>query len=120
MHEFSVARSICNIAIEEARRHCVERVTGICVEVGVMRQVVPELLRTAFDIAAKETILQGAKLEIHDVPVTIKCHDCGQFAASATLQVQCVHCGSTNIEINGGNELMVSSIRVAEEVGHEH
>ncbi|GJM26660.1 MAG: putative hydrogenase nickel incorporation protein HypA [Phycisphaerae bacterium] len=120
MHEFSVARSICNIALEESRRHDVERVTAICIEVGAMRQIVPELLRTAFDIAAKETILYGAKLEIHDVPITIKCCDCGQFAASATLQLQCVHCGSANVEINGGNEMMVSSIRVAEEACHEH
>jgi hydrogenase nickel incorporation protein HypA/HybF len=95
-------------------------VTAICIEVGALRQIVPELLRTAFDIVAKETILRGAKLEIHDVPITIKCRDCGQYAASATLQMLCVHCGSTNVEMNGGNELMVSSIRVAEEACHEH
>ncbi len=120
MHEFSVARSICRIALEEARRNGVTRITSVCVEVGTMRQVVPQLLRTAFDVASRNTALQGAELEIRKIPITIKCRSCGGYSASEQLQMRCDICQATEIEISGGNELLVSSIRVAEEVCHEH
>ena len=120
MHEFSVARSICRIAIEEARRNGVTRITSVCVEVGTMRQVVPQLLQTAFDIASRGTSLEGAELEIRKVPITIKCQSCGQYSVSEEMQMCCDMCSSTQIEISGGNELLVSSIRVVEGVCHEH
>ncbi len=120
MHEFSVARSICRIAIEEARRNDVGRVTAVCVEIGALRQIVPQLLRTAFDWASRGTLLQGAKLEIRKVSITIKCVQCGRFSASEQLQLRCELCGSENVKISGGNDLLVSSIRVSGKVCHEY
>ncbi len=120
MHEFSIARSICRIAFEEAEKHGASCITTVCVEVGMMRQVVPELLRTAFGVASKGTTLEGAVLEIHSVPITTRCCSCNHFASCETLPLQCDNCGSNDVQFAGGNDLRVSSIRIAEEVSNEH
>ncbi len=120
MHEFSIARSICRIALEEAERHGASRITAVCVEVGTMRQVVPELLKTAFEAAGSGTPLEGATLELQAAPVEATCNQCGHVSHCETLQMNCERCDSSDVQFAGGNNLRVNSIRVAEEVCHEH
>lgn len=49
----------------------------VTLEVGKLAAVVPDSLRFCFDIYAKDTMIEGAELEIIEIPVRAHCRDCG-------------------------------------------
>ena len=112
MHELSIARSIHGIALEEARRLGVERVLAVSLRVGVLRQIVPSLLRSAFEAVSQGTPLAGAILRIALEPVRVDCAACGRAAATSELVLCCPSCGSSQIGFSGGMEMEVTSISV--------
>lgn len=119
MHEFSIAESICSIAVEEANRHRCPRVTAVECTIGVMRQVVPELLQSAFEAVTKGTSLEGAALQLETEPVSIRCKDCGRTTPSREWAMVCPGCGSDSIEFSGGLELRVDAITAEQEESDE-
>lgn len=120
MHEFSVARSICRIALEEGRRAGAQRVTVIRLEIGVMRQVVPQLLFAAFQAVSRDTLLENARLELVKMPVTIECKHCTHVTHDDQLVFTCQACGSRDVRVSGGDELRIGSICVSLEKDHEY
>ena len=121
MHEFSAACSIVETALQAARQHNAIKVTAVNIEVGEFTFLVPEQLEFNFEIAGKDTILEGAQLNISEVRGVLKCHDCGfegvsepdpslppQIAVFAPLK--CPKCGSSSTEIVGGKEFFITNI----------
>jgi hydrogenase nickel incorporation protein HypA/HybF len=109
MHELSIADAVVTIA---SRHAAGRRVTRVDVKVGHLRQVVPDSLTFAFELVAARTELEGAELVIEEVPATVRCRPC---AAETTLQqfpAHCTACGSFDVELEGGDELLVDSIEL--------
>jgi hydrogenase nickel incorporation protein HypA/HybF len=65
MHELSITQSIVAICAEQAGA---ARVTRVTLEIGDLAAIVPDALRFCFELCAQDTVLQGAQLEIVDVP----------------------------------------------------
>ena len=61
MHELGITRNVIAICAENAMGAKVTRVT---LEIGKQAGVLAESVRFCFDICAKDTLLEGAKLEI--------------------------------------------------------
>jgi len=112
MHELALAESIVRIANARAGRR---RVTKVKVQVGQLRQVVPSSLRFAFDVAARGTGTEGAELEIEDTGLTIRCAGCEAESRAGAFPLRCPSCGSREVEIVAGDELLVESIVVEED-----
>jgi hydrogenase nickel incorporation protein HypA/HybF len=112
MHELSLCCSIRDI-VERAREG--RPVTSVQVQVGRLRQVVPETLEYCWTMVTDSSPLAGSALEIEHVPVVVECHDCG---ASTTLEevlvLTCGDCGSARTVVVSGEELMVTSVDLAE------
>jgi hydrogenase nickel incorporation protein HypA/HybF len=121
VHEFSAACSIVETALQAARQHNAIKVTAVNIEVGEFTFLVPEQLEFNFEIAGKDTILEGAQLNISKVRGVLKCHDCGfegvseqdpslppQIAVFAPLK--CPKCGGSSTEIVGGKEFFITNI----------
>jgi hydrogenase nickel incorporation protein HypA/HybF len=105
------------IVLTEAERHDASRVTRIGCRVGVLRQVVPEMLQRAFEVAAEQTPAAGATLEIEKEPVTVKCRQCGITDHSFDWQCNCSKCDSFDVEITGGSDLLITRMEL--ETEHE-
>jgi hydrogenase nickel incorporation protein HypA/HybF len=121
MHEFSLAQSIHEIALEEARRHRGVRVVAVNLRIGVLRQIVPSLLESAFESVSSGTPLAGVVLRIEVEPVRTCCTACGHAAESEELSACCAACGSPRIRFYGGMEMQVTSLSVEDkESCHEH
>ena len=58
MHELSLAKGVIDILCEEAARHEVSRVQQVVLRIGVLRAVVPELLRTGMAYASEGTMAE--------------------------------------------------------------
>src|SRR6476661_2066467 len=70
MHELSLAEAIAAIAEGHAGGR---RVAKVVVKIGHLRQVVPSALTFAFELVTQGTCVEGAELEIEDVPARIAC-----------------------------------------------
>ncbi len=111
MHELAIAESIVAIA---ARHAGARRVTKVEVKVGHLRQVVPSALEFAFELVADGTTVEGARLELGEVEATVACRVCGLEDAVADFPLACNACGSLDVEVTGGEELLVESLELEE------
>ena len=121
MHEFSAACSIVDTAVEAAQSNNATKVTVVNVEVGEFTFLIPEQLAFNFEIASKNTILEGAELNITSVKGKLLCGDCGfegesqadpdippQLAAFAPMK--CPKCGGSSTTIIGGKDFIITNI----------
>jgi len=114
MHELSIAAAIADIV----HRHALgRRVVRVEVAVGYLRQAVPSALSFGFELVSMGTPLEGAKLEIRQVPVRGCCRQCGQVVEPEAWPLACPVCSGFDISITGGEELSVEAIEVEDEVG---
>jgi hydrogenase nickel incorporation protein HypA/HybF len=111
MHELSIAEAIVAIAERHARGRTVTKVE---VRVGHLRQVVPSALEFAFELVAKGTVLDGAELELEDVPARGRCRDCGAETTLSGFPLACSACGGLDLELLAGEELQVESLELEE------
>lgn len=111
MHELALADAIVEIANEHARGKQVVRVE---LEVGRLRQVVPEALRFAFDLCADGTAAEGAELAIEEIPVSLACRSCGGRTEVAALPLACLRCGGFDVEVVRGEEFQVVALELEE------
>jgi hydrogenase nickel incorporation protein HypA/HybF len=116
MHEMGIALRIVEIATDSLPADLrAARVTKVNLKVGKLAAVVPESLRFCFDVAVKESALEGAILSIEEVPVVARCKDCrAQWTIDEPVFV-CQTCQSGSLEILSGRELDIESIEIVEE-----
>jgi hydrogenase nickel incorporation protein HypA/HybF len=87
------------------------QVTGVRVRCGVRHAVDPASMAQAFTMIAEGTEAADATLEVVTVPATVNCRDCGSVGESHDLLPVCPHCNSTNVEMTGGDDLVLESVR---------
>jgi hydrogenase nickel incorporation protein HypA/HybF len=112
VHELSVAGAV----LETVERHAAGRsVTVVSLKVGRLRQVVPESLRFYWEIVARDTICDGSRLELEDVGAELACRECDRRWAPELPAFRCSRCGSTDVEVRAGDELLVDYIEVEQQ-----
>jgi len=115
MHELSIAQALVEQLDEIVRREGAVRVAAVTVTVGSLSGVEPDALDMAFPVAAESSVAAGAALALELVPARALCHDCRlEFEAGFPFFV-CERCGSDNVEIGAGRELLISSVELAYE-----
>jgi hydrogenase nickel incorporation protein HypA/HybF len=113
VHELSVTQSIVDFCCERAEGVRVLRVT---VEVGALSCVMPDALRSCYEIASQDTCLEGSQLEIIRIPARSHCRDCGADVDVYDLLSGCP-CGSLNlVRPEGGDGLLIRSMEIAKDV----
>jgi hydrogenase nickel incorporation protein HypA/HybF len=112
MHEASIALNILERAEEIAIKHSASKINSISVVVGALSGIVPESLLFAFDAIKLHTLAENCTLEIIKVPIKINCYDCKKELALNDIFLACPLCGSINIEVLEGRELMIKEIEV--------
>jgi hydrogenase nickel incorporation protein HypA/HybF len=84
--------------------------------VGHLRQVVPGALEFAFELTAAGTSVEGAELDMEVVPAAGRCRSCGVESELAGFPLQCAGCGSSDLQLIRGEELLVDSLELEEEL----
>lgn len=112
MHELALAQEVADIVAATARRHGVQRVTAVRIEVGELAHVEPEALSFCFASVVRGTVAQGAHLEIERTPGMAWCMPCGDTVPLARRGDACPVCGSHQLTAVRGEELRVRDIQV--------
>ena len=113
MHEMSIAESIVSIAAEELKKHRLEKLVLVRVRYGALSNVVAESLSFCFDAMTMNTPLAGARLELEELPVILRCGQCGvSFTPKGRdLFAPCPTCGQNlGHEVEQGRELYVQHL----------
>ncbi len=112
MHELSIAQALIEKIIALAREQGAESVSEVHVEVGALSGVNPEALEMAFPVAAEETAAKDAKLVIQKVSAAGKCASCGNQYDFEPLAPVCSRCGSAELEIKEGRQLLLKRVEL--------
>lgn len=111
MHELGMCEGVVE-AVE--RRAQGRRVKRLRLRVGTMHRVVPEAFGQAFEMAATGSVAQDAEVDLVFLPVRTACKSCGTETESDDFVPLCQRCGSADVDIVGGQELMLESLEYAE------
>jgi hydrogenase nickel incorporation protein HypA/HybF len=112
MHELSIADAVRAIAERHAGGRRVEKVE---LRIGHLRQVVPASLEFAWELVTQGTTLDGAELAIEYVPATASCRSCGTGTVLQAFPARCRACGSLDVDLEGGDELLVDALELEDE-----
>jgi len=111
MHELSLSTAIVNTVVKHAAGRQVSVVT---MRIGRLRQVVPGTLDFYFGFVARDTVCEGARLELQTVPALLACPACASRWEIEFPDFRCPACGQGGVEVVTGNEFEVESIDVEE------
>ena len=112
MHELSMCESIYEIVDRTAAGRTV---TVIHLQVGQLRQVVPDTLTYCWTMVSDQTPLAGSQLVGDTVPVTLRCRDCNSTTTlTDEVLLLCTQCDGADVRVITGEELMLSSLELAE------
>jgi hydrogenase nickel incorporation protein HypA/HybF len=107
MHELGLCTSIVD-AIE--KRAGERQVARIRVRVGRLHHVHPDAFDQSFAMAAMGTVVEDAGAELVMLPVVAHCKGCGATWEGDDVPLGCATCGSVDMELVGGDELVLESI----------
>jgi hydrogenase nickel incorporation protein HypA/HybF len=111
----SIAMSLVEVACEQAERLGEARVVALHVRLGPLSGVVKEALEFSFELAAADTAIAGARLEIEEVPVTVHCPVCRCERRLASVQhFHCPVCDAPTPEVLHGKELLLTALAIEE------
>jgi hydrogenase nickel incorporation protein HypA/HybF len=105
-----MAQSLIGILVDEAQNHGIERIKKVKIQVGELSAVVPDSLTFCFELVSRDTVAEGAVLEIENIPIAARCDRCDLSFEVRDHVFLCPKCDEPVFEILTGRELSVMSI----------
>jgi len=112
MHEMALCQGMLDIIDAKRVSEPFDRVRCITLEVGVLGNVDPRALRFAFDVSARGTTAEAARLDIVEVPGRAWCMDCSRGVSITARGDACPSCGGFMLIVEQGEELRLKTLEV--------
>lgn len=87
------------------------KVVRIVLELGRFSGVASDAVRFCFDVCAEGTALEGALLEIVEIPARARCRRC-ELHLEPDDGIGLCPCGSMELEFSSGRELRIREVEV--------
>ncbi|WP_059021094.1 hydrogenase maturation nickel metallochaperone HypA [Mycobacterium sp. M26] len=111
MHELSLCQAIAGVVRPYAKDR---RIDVVHVQIGALRQVVPESLTFCWSMVREHESMPGAELDLEFVTAAVHCRGCDrQSEITSRWSVSCPQCNSADVEVVRGNEFLVTSLDVS-------
>ena len=112
MHELAVCQSLMDQVEAIAMERGAKTVTSITIAMGPLSGVEAPLLKSAYPIASAGTIAHHAKLIINNIPIRVKCSQCGSESEAQPNKLVCKHCDDWRTTLVSGDEMMLMSVEL--------
>jgi hydrogenase nickel incorporation protein HypA/HybF len=113
MHELAVTQSILEITVRHAEQAGARRIVAINLVIGDLTGFVDDSIQFYFDFLAKDTLAQGARLDIERIEPRVRCYACGtEFTPPDSRLWSCPQCEALGGEVIAGREFSVTSIEI--------
>ncbi|MCR4297642.1 MAG: hydrogenase maturation nickel metallochaperone HypA [Gallionella sp.] len=108
----SLAESVREIIEEAARKQGFKQVRTVWLEIGQLSCVEMDAMRFCFDTVVRDSIADGARLEIVETAGQGRCNACGHETQIATLYEACPQCGNYGMQVIAGDAMRVKELEV--------
>ena len=112
MHELSVTESLLEIALRHAQQAGAYRIVQLNIVIGQYASIVDDSVQFYWDIIAKGTSAEQARLNFRRIPAEMLCLNCDHKYIPGEEELECPNCGSAQVEIIAGREFLLESIEV--------
>jgi len=112
MHEMSLAEGVVQILQDNAVSQGYDRVKKVWLEIGRLSNVEVESMRFCFDAVTRNTVAEGAELEIIQTPGQGWCLACSQGVEINSMYDCCPNCEDVQVQVTGGTEMRVKELEV--------
>jgi hydrogenase nickel incorporation protein HypA/HybF len=112
MHEVSIMTEALRMAVDAAKSADASRILKLRLRIGTLSGVVPEALRFAFDVVCRDSMAEGASLEIEAVRAACWCLTCQAEFECADFFSECPRCHNVSGELRRGRELDIASVEM--------
>ena len=116
MHELPIAKSILTNVLKYAEENNANKITGITLQVGELRDFVEDVLQMYWDYIGKGTLAEGSKIKINTVPTSVLCKNCNEVLNINIHMIDkaiCPECGGNNFELFTGRDLIIEEIEIS-------
>ena len=113
MHEMALAEGVLQLIEDAARQQEFAKVTAVWLEIGQLSGVEVEAMKFCFDAVTRDSIADGARLEIIALPGAGWCMGCSMTVPMAEVFGECPRCGGYQMQVTGGTEMRVKELEVA-------
>ena len=103
MHEMSLCESVLQIVEEEAARQRFSKVKWLQLEIGTLAGVEVEAMRFCFDAVSRNSVLEGAALDIVQPVGQAWCMQCAKTLPLRERYQPCPECGGYQLQVTGGD-----------------
>ena len=110
MHEISIATELINQVLGLVIQHNLVKVDEVEIEVGILRQVVPEAMDMAWETISEGTSAEGSKLKLVEIAASAECRSCSCVFQPEIYNFLCPQCHQADIRIEIGNEIILKSL----------
>ena len=112
MHELPVTQRLLELAVKHAEAAGAARVADIHLEIGQLSSYVDESIQFYWDLIAKGTLAEGAKLHFHRVPMELECEDCHTGFQPNGACFECPKCKSDRVQVVSGDVFQLVGLDV--------
>lgn len=109
----SLAEGVLQLIEDAARQQEFSKVTTVWLEIGRLSGVEVAAMKFCFDAVTRDSIADGARLEIIALPGTGWCMECSMSVPMAEVFGECPQCGGYRMQVTGGTEMRVKELEVA-------
>lgn len=115
MHEMGIAEQLVKIATDAIPEDIENpRVETLNLRIGKLAAVVEHSLVFCFEIITKDTPLEGVRLAIEQVPVTLQCKGCQRKWETDSPMFKCPDCVDKEVKMITGREIEITSMELAD------
>jgi len=112
MHEMSLCESVLQILESEAKKQGFSKVKIVWLEIGRLSSVEPEAMLFSFDVVTRNSLAEGATLNIIDIPGNAWCMQCAKNVVVKQRYDECPECGSYQLQVTGGDDMKIKELEV--------
>lgn len=110
MHELGILSSLVHTIEGIVKNEGLTGVEKIVIEVGELSGIVPRYIEQCYPAAVYKTFMEKTELELVTIPGIVKCRGCGRVFNAVANDLQCPDCGGQDLEILGGNDMIIREI----------
>jgi hydrogenase nickel incorporation protein HypA/HybF len=108
VHELAITESLVAAVAENVGT---ARVARVRLQIGQLAGVLPSALQFCFEACARGTSLEGATLQIDEIPARGRCRACRAEMPMLTFVDACA-CGGLEVDLLSGQELRIKDVEV--------
>lgn len=112
MHEMSLCEGLLQVVEAEAVKQGFSKVMAVWLEVGALSSVEPEAMEFCFDAVTRDSLANGATLNIIRTPGNAWCMKCAKVVVIQRRLDPCPECDSYQLQVVSGDEVNIKELEV--------